>query len=518
VEAIEKAEAQAKLKQTRVADIKRLEADRMALNSELSKQEDVLSRLHEYRDFLQLLSPQEWLQGQQMQRVARRDARQKARNADSAMRGSCDTNAADRPPSRPGSGRRGSMSLQRRHSFRRTDSTGLPGLPSQGSAGGGRRMSGTLRRRNSHLSLADAADLDALRQRAAAEMEREEREEEEEYPPQLYFTAPGQVLEMFGKLEAENLSLIQNGQESAEGLQDLQDRVRGEQARMTAELDEAEAATRSLRDQIQAERDRMALCKRSIRFVTEAQQQQSGGKSKGKSIGKQHESLSQAVAGEDKATADPELQLLDRRVAEAYRLCIGENDANIGTVQMLTNLETLLEELFERMERMPAAALARAEKAKEKGRRLRLREEKLEAQQAHQEMRMRKAQERSQQAPKKPVGPSPFPLPGSDLYPLVSHIATAALLLLGYCMTGFRSRCCTAGAASTAASTPSSRLARSICTAPLLRHCPHTSPEHTWHALTLHYSSPAVSWCTGRSHRNARSERQKRSRRRRRRR
>lgn len=85
------------------------------------------------------------------------------------------------------------------------------------------------------------------------------------------------------------------------------------------------------------------------------------------------------------------------------RACIGDNEANINTLQMLTNIENKLEELFEAIEAMPPDLVEAAEKAKEKERRMRLREEKLAAQRAHQEERVRKALERAKADPKKKV-------------------------------------------------------------------------------------------------------------------
>jgi len=70
---------------------------------------------------------------------------------------------------------------------------------------------------------------------------------------------------------------------------------------------------------------------------------------------------------------------------------------------MLTTIENKLEELFESIEVMPPELVAEAEKMKEKERRMRLREEKLAAQRAHQEERVRKALERAKAEPKKKV-------------------------------------------------------------------------------------------------------------------
>ena len=70
------------------------------------------------------------------------------------------------------------------------------------------------------------------------------------------------------------------------------------------------------------------------------------------------------------------------------------------SVQMLTNIENRLEELFEHIEMMPQEKVEMAEKAKEKERRLKLREEKKEQARLHQEERVRKALERAKADPK----------------------------------------------------------------------------------------------------------------------
>lgn len=75
-----------------------------------------------------------------------------------------------------------------------------------------------------------------------------------------------------------------------------------------------------------------------------------------------------------------------------------------STLQMLTNIENRLEELFEQIETMPQDKVEAAEKAKEKERRLKLREEKMEQQRLHQEERVRKALERAKAEPKKQTG------------------------------------------------------------------------------------------------------------------
>uniref|UniRef100_A0A2C9KZP0 DUF4200 domain-containing protein n=1 Tax=Biomphalaria glabrata TaxID=6526 RepID=A0A2C9KZP0_BIOGL len=110
--------------------------------------------------------------------------------------------------------------------------------------------------------------------------------------------------------------------------------------------------------------------------------------------------------GEFKADDDQEQRLaeLNKKVEEVYRSCIGDNEANISTLQMLTNIENRLEELFETIETMPQDKVEAAEKAKDKERRQKMREEKLELLRLHQEERVKKALERAQAEPKKKTG------------------------------------------------------------------------------------------------------------------
>lgn len=56
------------------------------------------------------------------------------------------------------------------------------------------------------------------------------------------------------------------------------------------------------------------------------------------------------------------LDELNHKVKEVYRRCIGDSDANLSTLQMLTNIENKLETLFEAIELMPPDKVEQAEK------------------------------------------------------------------------------------------------------------------------------------------------------------
>lgn len=65
------------------------------------------------------------------------------------------------------------------------------------------------------------------------------------------------------------------------------------------------------------------------------------------------------------------LNAVSQKVEEVYWSCIGDSEANLSTLQMLTAIECRLGDLLESVELIPSDRLAMAERAKEKERRLR---------------------------------------------------------------------------------------------------------------------------------------------------
>lgn len=66
------------------------------------------------------------------------------------------------------------------------------------------------------------------------------------------------------------------------------------------------------------------------------------------------------------------LESLNHKVLDVYRNCVGmQQEANLGTVQMLTVVEHQLDELLENLERVPQIKIEQAEKVKERERRMR---------------------------------------------------------------------------------------------------------------------------------------------------
>ncbi|KAI8853068.1 hypothetical protein BC829DRAFT_430335 [Chytridium lagenaria] len=212
-----------------------------------------------------------------------------------------------------------------------------------------------------HDNSTEAGDNDA---------EDEEEGYNEEDEPLLFFKSPQQLLDIFSELEENNLALIQNCQETEETLEELKQKIVETGERMWGWFFLVLAINRE-------EEKARSLEERAKLFQT-------------------------GLVGAE--SQEQLLEELNHKVKEVYRKCIGDSDANLSTLQMLTSIENKLEQLFESIELMPADKVEQAEKMKDKERRQRLREEKMEAQRALQEERVQRALERARAPVKKKTG------------------------------------------------------------------------------------------------------------------
>ncbi|XP_032241554.2 cilia- and flagella-associated protein 100 [Nematostella vectensis] len=343
VEAIKVAEAETKLKLEKVAEIKKINGQMMAIKSEISKNEDLLKEYLLYKQFLDSLTPQEWRESKRKAREEKRQAKQKEKASAPKKRAS--VVMPDRTSSRTS-----------RKDSSRASIVQKSGSPPQGS-----------KRQKSD------ADGESL---ASSTYDTDEEFSDEE--PELFFGDPQQLLDIFAELEEQNLSLIQNSQETEEALEEMKQTIKQTQDRMNHETEILKGQIDFLNDAIKREQERAAELEMKSKMFS---------------------------YGEFKAEDQEKmLAALNKKVEEVYRNCIGDNEANISTLQMLTNIENRLEELFEQIEIMPPERVEMAEKAKEKERRLRQREEKMEQQRLHQEDRVRRALERAQAEPKRKTG------------------------------------------------------------------------------------------------------------------
>jgi hypothetical protein len=207
-------------------------------------------------------------------------------------------------------------------------------------------------------------------------------EEEEEEDLELYFNDAQQLLDIFLELEEQNLSLIQNSQDTEEALEEMKQTINKTKTKMERETEILKKQIANLNEEIRKESEREDELKIKASYFN---------------------------YGEFKPEEqDKMLQELNGKVEQVYTTCIGSNEANITTLQMLTNIENKLEELFQKIEQMPPDKVEEAEKAKEKERRLKQREERAVEQKKNQEERIRKALERARAEPKKNVKENKF--------------------------------------------------------------------------------------------------------------
>ncbi|XP_066554474.1 cilia- and flagella-associated protein 100 [Amia ocellicauda] len=340
VEAIKIAEQEAKVKLEKVSEIKKISTKMVSLKSDISKHEEILKEYMMYKEFLIKLSPKEWRQKFEEKRKTRAALKEKGERVSD--------------------------------SAKRTDSRSSSGAQQAGKDGVLGRDSSVPSR---HSGKAPSA---SRKWSSISHKEEEETSSEDDEEPELFFTEPQQLLDILTELEEQNLSLIQNSRETEEALEEFKHTMSNTHQKMNQETEILKQQIDVLKDTIDRERERAAELELKARLFSYGQ-----------------------FKGEDQ---DDMMERLEKKVGEVYRTCIGDNEANLSALQMLTSIESRLDELFENIEMIPREKVQLAEKVKEKERRLRLREEKIKVQKQHQEERLRKALERAQADIKKAAG------------------------------------------------------------------------------------------------------------------
>ncbi|KAM4625946.1 cilia- and flagella-associated protein 100 [Polymixia lowei] len=188
--------------------------------------------------------------------------------------------------------------------------------------------------------------------------------------PELYFSEPQQLLDLMTELEEQNLSLIQNSRETEEALEELRHAMKISKKKMATNAEQLTTQINIMTQTIAREKERAAELELKARLF----------------------SFGKFKTGEQ----DSMLDALGRKVEEVYRCCVGDKTANLSTLQMLANIENRVSMLLESMESIPPDTLEKVEKIKDKERRVRQRDEKLQQQKDHQEERLKKALERAQ--------------------------------------------------------------------------------------------------------------------------
>ncbi|XP_062312436.1 cilia- and flagella-associated protein 100 isoform X2 [Osmerus eperlanus] len=343
VEAIKIAEQETKAKLERIAEIKRITTKMVAIKSDISKFEDILKEYTLYKDFLFKLSPPEW---QETQRT-----KAKSTKIQSTTK-SKDKEKANEKEKEKKTGR----NIVSKGSFTSRDLSQL------------KDPKASSRQNRKSTSPSDKVTVSEQDSEGSAY----------EAQPELYYTDPQQLLDLLTELEEQNLSLIQNSRETEEALEDIRYTMDLTQKKMLHETEQLTKQIDIMNHTIQRERERateLELRSRLFNYGNYKSDDQEG-----------------------------LLDTLGRKVEEVYRSCVGDSEGNLSTLQMLTAIEGRLGELLENAEMIPRDRLLLAERAKDKERRLRLRDEKIREQKQHQEERLKRALERAQADIKKATG------------------------------------------------------------------------------------------------------------------
>eukprot|EP01027_Heterolobosea_sp_BB2_P005804 GEZU01008831.1.p1 GENE.GEZU01008831.1~~GEZU01008831.1.p1 ORF type:complete len:442 (-),score=201.30 GEZU01008831.1:138-1463(-) len=191
---------------------------------------------------------------------------------------------------------------------------------------------------------------------------------------EMYFKTPEQLLVKFTELEENNLFLIQMCQETEEQLEEVKSKLNSARQKMDKQSE-------NLQKQIEAIQAQIAQEEEKARMIQERARTKTGGE--------QQEQL---------------LKQINAKVAEIYLNSGFDNDTSIGTLTMLTNIESKLENLLSVIQTLPAEFVANTEKQKERQRRQEVREEKKEKQKRQQEIRIKRYLKRSQAPVMKKTG------------------------------------------------------------------------------------------------------------------
>ena len=403
-EAVKAGEYEAKRKNDKAQEIKRLAADIVVIEAALGKREEKRVDCERYKAFLDQLTPPEFFEAQDEKRRKRRQERRDKRRAKRDARADIIALADSKEASIA------SLEAALQEATRR-----------------GRTAE------NAAREALETAKTDAINARSAipekSPTPTPENDSSGEETP-MYFTDPSQLPEVFVTLEEKNLFLMQNGQVAEEQLEELkasQKVVRAEmeseaqslhlqieKLKKAIEAEEAEALALKARDATdeKAQRRRVKMTKKSGGGVEGATGRMSGGTMSGTTSARttqlgatadfqptQKLRLDSAAVG-----ASIPLDSLAKKVGETYAKCGFDYDPTMSTVQMLTQIESKLERCLQVADEMNPNYVRESEKAREKNRRMNQRSEKAAVDLLAAEEKAKKALERSMAPIQKKVG------------------------------------------------------------------------------------------------------------------
>jgi len=351
---IREAEDQTNLKMELQLEVKGLNAQIMAVLSEIQKHEDTLKEYQLYKRFLDSLAPREWKEARRASLHLKKKKKKSKREPEGERRNS----GVSQEESRGGDPSINSTDDKSDNMVIDVDDGGID---------------------SDSDDYEDAEEDDGDVEGQSGDESAEETGGEET-GPEIYFTDPMQLLDILGDLEEQNLSLIQNSQETEETLDNIKTNIRVHKDKMKEETETLKRQIDILEIAIQKEQERARELERKYAVLI-------GGGGGGGGGGDDAEGF---VSEEER-----EQRHLERRVREIYQLCIGDEESNISTLQMLTNVEVCMEDLLCFMERTPKEKLEAAEKVKEMERKELVKKEMIEATKRMAEERRKRERERA---------------------------------------------------------------------------------------------------------------------------
>ncbi|XP_028907165.1 cilia- and flagella-associated protein 100 isoform X1 [Ornithorhynchus anatinus] len=381
VMALKTAEKETKAKMVKINETRELNAQVMAMKSEIAKLEETLQEYRSYQQFLYKLSPREWLIDHERKRLAAKAAKQKLELPKQKLQPLPSVYKVKKEAE----GEEREIQKRQRTNKMPPYTVSLPAVPHIGSSLTEKTTNQMHQEflRGARVPPKQSIRTQSIRKQSTLVKNQPETQESinsesEDEILELYFTDPQQLLNIFKELEEQNLSLIQNSQETEETLDEIQQTLVNTRIKMDREIDQLKQLANTLKTSILKEEEIAADLELKSRVFS---------------------------FGEYRAEhQDRMLDSLNKKVAEVYRQCVGENESNLGTLQMLAVIEHQLDDLLECLEKVPQSKIEQAEKVKEKERRTRMREDKLRIQRQLQEERLQRALARAQADVKKKTG------------------------------------------------------------------------------------------------------------------
>jgi len=355
-DALKSAEAQTRAKTEKLQELKKVKHALGVVTAERSRLREVLDEFQAHKDFLDKLTPEEWIQerlGEQME--LRKQRRQASFNAKLQVWEAVKEQKAADVAAR--------IEADRKAALRRGVKPPVVDVAA--------------------LVAAAVPPPPLLEDEVLPQLTAEERE----LP--IYFTEPQQLLSTFQQLEESNLFLIQNCQDIEQQLEELRQTHAETSAAIAIQTAQLESQVAELNGQLQIEEAKVAALRKKAAKASET----SGGGG--------------GSEGEEEASDDALDNLINElreRIIEVYERCGFKATASSDTLSMLTGLEGKLESLLASLAGLEPDYVSLKEKEKERERRIRVREARLQHQQEEHDRMQKKMLERAQAPVIKRVG------------------------------------------------------------------------------------------------------------------